>query len=49
MGKRLLEVIAGIVTLQNSESGLCTSIQIPIGQPKKKNQRSTNTRSNATE
>lgn len=34
IGKRLLEVISGIVTLQNGEKGLCTSIQIPIGQPK---------------
>jgi signal transduction histidine kinase len=34
IGKRLLEVISGTVTLQNSESGLRTSIQIPIGPPK---------------
>lgn len=33
IGKRLLEVISGVVTLQNSESGLRTSLQIPIGQP----------------
>lgn len=32
IGKRLLEVMKGIVTLQNRESGLRTSIQIPIGQ-----------------
>lgn len=32
IGKRLLEVISGVVTLQNNESGLCISIQIPIGQ-----------------
>ncbi|MBC8029997.1 MAG: hypothetical protein H7Z16_07790 [Pyrinomonadaceae bacterium] len=34
IGKRLLDVISGIVTLQNLESGLRTSIQIPIGLPK---------------
>lgn len=34
IGKRLLEVVSGTVTLQNLESGLCTSIQIPIGPPK---------------
>lgn len=34
IGKRLLEVIAGVVTLQNRESGLCTSIRIPIRRPK---------------
>jgi signal transduction histidine kinase len=33
IGKRLLEVVSGIVTLQNLESGLCTSIQIPIRHP----------------
>ena len=33
IGQRLLEVISGIVTLQNCEPGLRTSIQIPIGQP----------------
>jgi len=34
IGKRLLEVISGIVTLENLETGLRTSIQIPIGPPK---------------
>jgi signal transduction histidine kinase len=34
IGKRLLDVISGSVTLQNRESGLRTSIQIPLGQPK---------------
>jgi signal transduction histidine kinase len=34
IGKRLLEAISGIVTLQNLEPGLRTSIQIPIGPPK---------------
>lgn len=34
IGKRLLELMKGIVTLQNLESGLRTSIQIPIGLPK---------------
>jgi len=30
IGKRLLDVVAGIVTLQNGKTGLCTTIQIPI-------------------
>jgi len=34
IGKRLLEVLSGIVTLQNREPGLCTSIHIPVGQSK---------------
>ena len=34
IGKRLLEVISGIVTLENRQSGLCASIQIPVGQSK---------------
>jgi signal transduction histidine kinase len=34
IGKRLLEVMNGIVTLQNGESGLRTLIQIPIAHPK---------------
>lgn len=34
IGKRLLEVMKGIVTLENRESGLRTSILIPVGQPK---------------
>ncbi len=34
IGKRLLEVMKGIVTLENRESGLRTSILLPIGQPK---------------
>lgn len=34
IGQRLLGVISGIVTLENSKPGLCTSIQIPIGQLK---------------
>jgi len=34
IGKRLVEVIKGNVTLENRKSGLRTFIQIPIGQPK---------------
>ncbi len=34
IGKRLLDVMKGSVTLQNRESGLRTSILIPVGQPK---------------